>query len=411
MSSLDARSLLPAYMAYGARIAYLLLSVPFLAHTLSMTSYGELLTGMALMNVVSLVCSYGLDLHGARQLALDRHSNANAILATNISARLMALLLFVGGVLAWTCVFQHPLLQPMMVAAALSAGVLAALNAGWFFQGQGQFFTSAVLEASTYVLSLLGFVLILSDESAPQHAMWVLACASGITTMVGLWLASRQGHFKLKLSWRNGVLLWRDAWRLSIVRCATPFTSAVGTLILSMMFPAAQIAPFAVAERMSTAVLSLFEPARQVFMRRAALQINERVVFSTEQLAMSKVIRMQAIFGGAMALAVWLVQPWILPWWLGADYGLVQHFLAIFAFAFPCIAYSEALKNYYFLPYQQDELVAVVCVFGSLMSLAMMTLAAGYRLELTDSIVGRNVAEILLAYLLVRLMRKTAKGI
>jgi O-antigen/teichoic acid export membrane protein len=140
MASLDARSLLPAYLAYGARIAYLLLSVPFLAHTLSMTSYGELLTGMALMNVVSLVCSYGLDLHGARQLALDNgQSNANAILASNLSARLMALFLFIGVVVPLACVFQHPLLQPMMVVAALSAGVFSALNAGWFFKGKGSF--------------------------------------------------------------------------------------------------------------------------------------------------------------------------------------------------------------------------------------------------------------------------------
>jgi O-antigen/teichoic acid export membrane protein len=398
MVSSEFRRLLPAYLAYGARIGYLLVSVPFLAHTLKLSTYGELLTGMALVNAISLISSYGLDAYGSRQITLDTTaSKHHEILSANVSARLIALLILGATLLVFLKFFDHPVLHTSLTAAALAAGCLSALNAGWFFQGRGHYLTSALLEGSTYCMSMLGYWLLLSTDSAAHEAMWILAAASGMATLIGLWMAVRQSRKSCRLSWHAGLTIWRDAWRLSVARCATPLTSALATLYLSMVFTAAQMAPFAVAERMASAMLSLFEPARQVFLRRASLLIHAHGAFKSQQPAMNPIIRMQALLGILMTVAICLLTPLVLPIWLGESYHSALPYFMTFALAFPFVAYSDALKNYHLMPSHQDSLLTSVSVAGSLITLSFIVIASNYAHELTHAIVGRNTADILIA--------------
>jgi PST family polysaccharide transporter len=362
------------YGGYLLRYLSLLVLVPYYGRVLGPASYGEVLAGMSLMNVVWMVVAFGFSPLGARELASSRDDAGRArIFGRQTAARLLllplGLLVGVGGTFTSAVLKADPLFG--LLGTAL--GILAAFNLGWLFQGLRRFRLSMALEALSYPLNLV-FVL-LSVRSA-RDGVWALL--SVLLSSVICSLAAYVTGFRFtKLSWPRLTEVFdeiRASALLFVGSMGSLILTAGSTYLLSLFASAREVGYFGTAERFAAVGLGLLGPATQVLMPTISSLHKDGSSRATD--LARKGLLLELGYGLCVCVGGVTLAPFVLPLAMGHQFDASIRILQILSCLFPFATFSHALQSYVLIPLRHERLLKLTTGFAAGVNLIVILIAA-----------------------------------
>lgn len=257
---------------YGVQVATLvlpLLSIPFLARVLGPSALGELAAIQSLFATLGFLIEYGFNFSATRQAAIHQHdrSKLTEILGNVLGAKLLLSLLFL--LVSITIYFlvpvfrTHPLVFWLGFAGALAQG----FNLMWFYQGIEKMSLAASVDIvckSVYIALLFFFV-----RSAEDLTLVVgLQSVSFLLSLIINAYCIRRYSDLPSLSLAGSLAALKEGRSMFLFRGMTLFYTTANSALLRLYVPAANVAYYSNAERLTNVSFSAFTPLVQVLFPR-----------------------------------------------------------------------------------------------------------------------------------------------
>jgi O-antigen/teichoic acid export membrane protein len=226
----------------------------YLARTLPPDGYGAVEVASAISMLFFLVVDFGFAPIGARELARDR-SRARWLAAAIPTLRLALAAASVACIWIASLFLDQPEPARALVRVFGLSLLMAPWVLNWLFQGLGRMLVVASAQALRMSVFALAVVLVVS-ESAP---LWRVGAAELVSTaLMALYYVAMQarvaGAPRLTRD-REGLLhLLRDATPIGLSRILWALSQYAGTVILAAFAPAADVAWYGAAHRLTTAL-------------------------------------------------------------------------------------------------------------------------------------------------------------
>ena len=255
-------------LMYGAQaLRYLapIILVPFYGRILGIESYGHLLSAMALMQIVWLLCEWGLPSTGFLDAgATASNAERGELLGRQIAGRLLLVAFVVPSAVAAIVLIPALRADVFVSLLALALGVASAFNLTWYFQGLGQMRIAAAMEAfgmGSSTLLILWFMRSPNQAWIVPGALLFVALAS---TAVQYWLAATSLPWKsIRLATPFAAV--RNSTWLFFDRGQTMLLGPLAIFSFGLVGSAQAVAAFAVADRLMSVGLALLQPLNQIF--------------------------------------------------------------------------------------------------------------------------------------------------
>lgn len=396
------------YFGYAIRYLYPLVLVPFLGRVLGVDSYGVVLAGLSLSGAVWLFLAFGFPIHGVREIARDPSPAVRAeVFGNQCTARLLLLpWVLIGGGVAVAC---SPALgsHPLVGFAAVAVGVLNAFNLGWYFSATDRPRTTVALEVLGLAWSATG---LLCWVRTPADVPWVfllLFSAAVVQQLAAYAMAWRELHGQFgRWRWGAALQLIRESRDLFFYSNAPTASATASTYLLSVFSAPAVVGAFGVAERVTSAVIGLLNPAGQVLIPHVTrlYETNPRQAWATVGRLLGVVLALVV----AIVLALWWGASALIHLLVGAGYEQAASLLRLFVWVIPVSVVNQFLAAYVIVPTRRERFLAKVAAFGALACVMVGMLAAPW-LGAVAMIAARLITELgmfgMLGWPLVRSFR------
>jgi PST family polysaccharide transporter len=362
------------YGGYLLRYLSLIVLVPYYGRVLGPASYGEVLAGMSLMNVVWMIVGFGFSPLGARELASSRDAASRArIFGRQTAARFvlvpLGLIVGIGGTFSSGVLGRHPIFG--LLATAL--GILAAFNLGWFFQGLRRFRLSMLIEALSYPLNLTFVLLTVRSSGDGVWALLSVLLSSSICSLVAYATGFRFSSMR-RPRWAEVVAEIRDSSLLFVGSMGSMIMTAGSTYLLSLFSSAREVGYFGTAERFAAVGLGLLGPATQVLMPTISSLHRDGSTRATE--LARKGLLLEVGYGLCVCVAGVTLAPIVLPLAMGHDFAASSRILQVLSCLFPFATFSHALQSYVLIPLRHERILKLTTAFAAGVNLIVILLAA-----------------------------------
>ncbi|WP_104992382.1 oligosaccharide flippase family protein [Deinococcus sp. NW-56] len=263
---------------YGVQIATFLLpllSLPVLARGLGPSALGELAAIQSLFATLGFLLEYGFNYSATRQIAIHREDRAR--LTTILSDVLGAKVLLSGlffllalGIYLFVPVFRA---QGLLFWLGFLGALAQGFNLFWFYQGIEKLSWSASVDVGLKV----GYTaLVLLLVRSPEDVFLVIglqALSSFLSLMIN---GARARQFVDRLRWsvEGSLEALREGRSLFFFRAVTLFYTSANSAMLRLFAPAATVAQYSNAERLTNVGFSAFGPLLQVFFPRLSHMVH-----------------------------------------------------------------------------------------------------------------------------------------
>jgi PST family polysaccharide transporter len=360
------------YAAYLFRYLYLLLLIPFYGRVLGVDDYGRLLAAMSIYQVVWLLCEYGFPLVGARDVAATGCAATHARLyGQHVAGRLMLVVpcLFVGGFA--TCL--SPLLResPVLGLLATLAGIVAAMNLGWYFQGTLRFRTSVALEVAGFAINLPLILLLVTGPGDSWIVMTILLGSSALCALAAHGIVLRSlDTAAIQLS--GALILVRQATAQFVHKASTVLPGSATTFVLSLFSSPSEVGFYGAAERLASAVLSLLQPANQVLVGVISRRLGSRSTADSAYRLMRASLIVTVVAGILLLIATYTTADALVPWILGPDFRASVPMMVTLSLMYPFAGFSQVVSAQILTPLRDDTRVWRASVLGAVLTLALL---------------------------------------
>ena len=369
-------TLLLVYLGYLARYLSPLILVPFFARVLGAAEYGKVIAAFSLLNVVTLVITYGFPAIGTREVASAPKTSRQTLFGAHIKARLM--LSIVGcAVGAVGTLLSPPLaLDPRFGVAATLLGLLTAFNLAWYFQGLRQFWIQVTLESLGFASNIVFVLLLVRGSQDAFLVMMIFLATAAVQTFLAYAVAMRRIGRPLRFS-----------GAIALIRASTPIFAAGGavaamancsTLLLSLFASSAQVAFFGVSERLANLALGLLVPANQVLVptvcRHLALRETAREGFRL----MRRSVLVICCAGLLAAIVLSVLAPLVVPLLFGAEFRHAVPIVELFGVLLPFAFFNQVVGTVIMVPLRRERLLARFMLSGAVVNLALAFMLAPY---------------------------------
>jgi PST family polysaccharide transporter len=370
-----ARNSAALYGVQLCRKVFPLITIPYLARTLSATGWGTVAFVLSLSELVALIVEFGFNLSATREISQQRdHKEACGEVMSGVLGA-QALLACCGVGMALLIAPHIALLRdnPKLVFAGLLYAVAQGCTPLWFFQGLEKMRLAAALEVTAKTLMLAGIFLLVRNPHDGWKVLTLQACAASVSTLSGIALALRS--FPLRVpspSLIHGAL--KRGWPMFVFRSAESLYGVGNSFLLGLFAAPAIVGYFAAAEKISKAVFGLLNPVREALYPRLSY-LAQTARREAAKLARAGIAIMTAA-GALLAIGVAGFAPSLMRMIGGSEFGPAVPILRILA-ALPfvlSITYSVGLQ--WLLPSGRDRDVNRVILRGGLINLAFSFLLA-----------------------------------
>jgi O-antigen/teichoic acid export membrane protein len=310
-------------LAFGAQAGfkvggYVILAL--LARHLPREAFGQLLYLLALGALLVLFTDLGTSNHLVREAAEDRR-RAPAAFVEVLRARIPLTVLFVAGMTAFVA-FTEPRLIGPAVAVALYAG-LKDLNraASSVLYGLRHVGAAQLVYAICLVLAVALIVLVARGGATLTEVVLVYLAWGLALLVVGLVvLGSRIGD----IPWHRGRGRLRSVLRLSLPLFAVDVLALVhfkvDTVMLGLLRPMTDVAAYEAGAKLLEASQFLVRPLTLIFFPIIAALAHQADAGPRLRRLLPRVLGLALVLGTALASAVALLAPWIIPFVFGAGF-------------------------------------------------------------------------------------------
>jgi PST family polysaccharide transporter len=371
------RSLGYVYVGYAFRYLYLLILVPFYSRVLGAAEYGHVLAAMSLFQMVWMLSEYGFPPVGSRDAASMRDRDGLAeIYGRHLAGRLWTAGIGIAVGLVGTVVSPVLRERPIFGILATCNGLVAAFNLGWFFQGTLRFRTSVAVEVLGFAINLL---LILLLVHGPGDGWWVMAAllvSSVICTLVAHVLALKSLDLS-SIHCAGGLALIKESTALFAHRGLVTLTANSSTYLMSLFATAVEVGYYGAAERLTSAALSLLNPANQVLVGTVARHVSSRDGESRAYGLMRTGFVTLSVLGVVMFVGTVTLASVLVPVILGDGFSESIPILRVLSLMFPFAVIDQVITGYVLIPLRLDKVVIKVSFQASLVTILLMA-SLGY---------------------------------
>jgi PST family polysaccharide transporter len=362
------------YGGYLLRYLSLVVLVPYYGRVLGPASYGQVLAGMSLMNLVWTVVNFGFSPLGARELASSRDPATRArIFGRQTAARVafvpIGLLIGVAGTFSSGVLAAHPLFG--LLATVL--GIVNAFNLGWLFQGLRRFRLSMAIEALSYPLNLVFVLLSVRSASDGLWALVSVLASSSICAAIAYVTGLRLSALELP-RFADVVTEIRASGLLFVGSMGSMIMTAGSTYLLSLFSNEREVGYFGTAERFAALGLGMLGPATQVLMPTISSLHRDGSARATE--LAKKGLLIELGYGICVCVAGVTLAPVVLPWAMGPQFQVSSRILQVLSCLFPFATFSHALQSYVLIPLRHERLLKLTTAFAAVVNLVAIVIAA-----------------------------------
>jgi len=365
------------YSLQAVNYLFPLLTLPYLARVLGPEGFGKLAVAQALGQYLYLFLEYGFSLSATREAARLR-GDAQAlgkVFKGVFSARLI--LLGSTSVLAYLAGLFFPILkgEDSLILGALLYAFGMALSPVWFFQALEKMSFVAGLEFSVKLLALLGVFWLVRSPSDVAVPLYLQGGASLLVSLIGFALVYKKIGIVLP-NLRDGWSWLRSGFSLFFFRVVVSLYTTANVIIVSVFLPPAQVALYAGAERITKALIPMWEPFSRLFLPRFSFLIHESP--KEAWLLASKVGLLMFGLGLGTGGALYILAPWVVKVILGSDYFQAIPLVRILVLVLPLIALSNFLGIQWMLAHKMDRpfntIIALAGILNVVLALAFVPL-------------------------------------
>jgi len=355
--------------AHAAGLLVPLLTVPWLARTLSPAGWAPVLVAQALAAWAILVLEFGFDLAGTRDVAQAASGASLARTAAAVQrARFMLAPLVAAGVVGAAKLLGH---EPRLIAGTVGYVVARGLSPYWFFQGTRRIRFATFIETSGKLVPAAAVFALVRGTGDGWRVLALQAVGSTVATALLTWRMHRQ-HVLPAVTTREALAAMRAAAPMFGARAASGLYGHANLLILSAAAPVATVAAFGGAERIVRAALNLMIPLNQAIFPRISLLARE-----SPPRAMAEIRRTLAVFVGLAlcgAFVIALFGNTVVGVLLGPRYASSVPVLRLLVLVIPMVAAGTVLGIYWALPWRRERLFLVAVLLGGSVNLLLAAL-------------------------------------
>lgn len=328
-----------------------LITLPYLSRVLNVANFGLVAYAQSLVWNCITVAEYGFNLTATREVAFHREDPvqlgriASAVFAAKALLAAAAFVVYAGAILQMESTRTH---WPLFLVSFLSVPGYCLFPL-WLFQGLSLMKMVAIRDFLAKLLSLVSLFLLVHGDG---DVFWAAAAPSA-----GLFLAGLLGFAAIPRL--TGVSLTWPSWhevRTQLVQGCPPFLNmgasaaahSLSVLLLGSRGLNAEIGWFNAALRLASVPRQLIQPLSTALFTHLSHQTR-----GDETMARSFVQRHGRLLTLpflALAVALILLAPWLVPLALGPNFDRAVIPFQILSFGVFVFALSHLYTTYYMLP-------------------------------------------------------------
>lgn len=347
-----------------------LITLPYLARVLGPTGWGMVAFCQGFAACISLLVEFGFNLSATREVARSREDPERlaGIFAGVLGAQvLLAGAGIVAGAVAW---FLVPLLRenPALLAAGLLWALAEGLNPTWYFLGTERMGTVATLEIVCKSIAAGSIFLFVRGQADTWMVLALQATAPLLSVVFALVLVYRQIPFRVP-SWPLAYHALRAGWGMFLFRSAESMYTMGNAFLLGLFAPPAVVGYFAGAEKISRAVVGLFNPIRETLYPRL---VNLMHRSPAEAARLARIGMLATTLGGSlMGAALYFAAPLLVRLLLGDKFEPAVTVLRLLALLPPLLSITQSIGLQWLLPLGREQVVNRIILCAGVINIGL----------------------------------------
>lgn len=365
-----------------ANYVFPFLLVPYLSRILTPAHYGLILFAMAFNAYFAIVCDYGFNLTGTKDIAINAQdpNQVNRLFSSITYIKLILFAFSILTVLMVVVIFPKFRADWVVYLLSLLALVTNVFVPTWLFQGLEcmKFITIITIAIRTLAL-ILTFMFVHHDS---QYVLVPLI--NGIAAIAGAIVAQYIVYKSLSVRYISATIAELkqqlvNGWHVFISTLAISLYTISNGFFLGLFATTTVVAYYITAEKIMNAVSGMLQPITQTIYPHLA-----KTVAQDEHLGMKKLQSSFYIIGGIglfCSISLFIAAPLIVKIILGAKYQvpttLTLHILAVLPFL---ICLSNVLGIQTMIPFGLKKQFARILVVSGIINVSIiLILVPRYR--------------------------------
>lgn len=355
-----------------------LLSLPYLALTLGAEALGRMAFALSVAQIMVILTDYGFNLSAPKAVSVHR-DDVRQVTQIWSSVTLLrtgfALVGLLGGV-GLMVVVPSARRDWDLLLIAYTMVVGNVMFPQWLFQGLEQLKVVSVIQVCSRILVFVGIFALVHQPSDVGRAVALQSVGTVLGGLIALPYTLRALD-RSSLIWPGREVLvqqLREGWHVFLSTAAINIYTSCNAFFLGLFAPATAVGHYHVAEKLIRAVQMVFGPISN------AVYPHVSRLAATDPVAALRFNRKLLLgLGGAatvVAVAVYILAPWIVPVLFGPAFEPSVGVLRAFALLPPMIAASNVFGIQTMLPLGMQSLFSRVLLSAAVVDFALFIPAA-----------------------------------
>ena len=253
----------------GANYLFPLLTVPYLFKTLGVDTFGLINFATAFVQYFVILTDFGFNLSATKYIAANRDDKVKRdYYFVNVLASKFVLF-FIGLILMLIIIFSFDKFSSNKMVYLLSYGSVfgGVLLPIWFFQGMEQMKYVTKITLVTRTLSILPIFFLVKSDSDYLLVPLFYSIGSTLAGIIALYYAHKKFNvsfnLKQKSSLQGMILSLKESLYFFISRISLSLYTISNTFVLGLLLGNTAVGYYAAAEKLYTALQSMYGPLNQ----------------------------------------------------------------------------------------------------------------------------------------------------
>ena len=343
-----------------------LITLPLLTHALGMHGYGVLALTSAVNIYIILLIDFGQGVTATRQLATSQTKGEKSRVFWRVQfTKICTYIVLLGMTLIGVEIFiKSDDIAALIQLSAMLSGLSCILFPNWFFEGQSDFFTTALITLTAKIIQVL---IIIFFIKTPADIFLAVCLEAGIGIIAGFILlpkiasaistpiASDIAYIKNQL--KKGAPFFFSNLSIS-------FYTTANLLILGMFSSASAVGNYAVAEKIVLAAKKIFQPVCGVVFPRLMITVKTDRKTYIRQLKLMSIGF--ALLGSLISIGIFISSYYagiLIP---NHSSDNVKVLLQIMSPIPLIVCFSNIAAIQILIPHKKDKLVFAITAFSAI---------------------------------------------
>lgn len=364
------KNIISMYFVQGARYLIPLITIPYLARVLGISSWGSLAFTQAFSLYLCLIVDYGFELSATREIAENKESKRKLAdtLANVLSVKICLSFIIVLAASIMQKYFGTFFVSPILFWAGIFWALANTFNLFWFFQGVERVHLLAGLDV---ISKIIGIAMILFLVESPGDEWIVLAVYGGSSTVVfiiSLYMAIDRVGFGIA-SVSSSISMLKYGWDTFVIRLFSGIYAGSSPFILGLLVTPEIVGPYSAAEKVARTAKEMMRPITRTLYPRFSVLL--KIDPFQAQLQLRRTLFWLSILSAILTGIVYCLAGPIIGLVFGSGYEAAIPILKIMSFVIFLSMVSNVLGIQWLLPNGFDKKVR----FLTLMTFAIFIIA------------------------------------